>query len=254
MAAATCWPRRPVQLDREVALARLKPLFEDPSVLKIGHNLKFDMIVLGERGIDVAPLRRHDRDELRSRRRPPRPRHGRARRDPPVAQLHRLQGRGRHRQDRSAASTRSTCKAATRYAAEDADVTFRLWKRFKARLPAEGATRVYEMVDRPLVPVIARMERHGIKVDRERLAALSAEFTTQIAALETEVHDLAGGPFTIGSPKQLGDVLFERLGLKGGRKGKSGVYSTDVTELERHRARQGSAVPRSCARCSTGAS
>jgi DNA polymerase-1 len=124
-------------------------------------------------------------------------------------------------------------EAATRYAAEDADVTYRLWKRFKARLPAEGGTRVYEMVDRPLVPVIARMERRGIKVDRERLAALSAEFAGQIASAEQEVHELAGGPFTIGSPKQLGDVLFERLGLKGGRKGKSGVYSTDVTELER---------------------
>jgi DNA polymerase-1 len=123
--------------------------------------------------------------------------------------------------------------AATRYAAEDADVTLRLWRRFKARLPAEGATRVYEMVDRPLAPVIAQMERHGIKVDRERLAQLSTEFAHSIAALETEIHGLAGGPFTIGSPKQLGDVLFERMGIKGGRKGKSGVYSTDVNELER---------------------
>ena len=123
--------------------------------------------------------------------------------------------------------------AATRYAAEDADVTYRLWKRFKARLPAEGSTRVYEMVDRPLVPVVARMETRGIKVDREKLAALSADFTTQLAALETVIHGLAGAPFTIGSPKQLGDVLFEQMGIKGGRKGKSGVYSTDVNELER---------------------
>ncbi|MDG6746042.1 DNA polymerase, partial [Staphylococcus aureus] len=89
------------------------------------------------------------------------------------------------------------------------------------------------MVDRPLVPVIANMERRGIKVDRERLSQLSTEFAGQIAGLEGEIHTLAGTPFTIGSPKQLGEILFDRLGLKGGRKGKSGVYSTDVTELER---------------------
>jgi DNA polymerase-1 len=89
------------------------------------------------------------------------------------------------------------------------------------------------MVDRPLVPVIAGMERRGIKVDRDRLSQLSTEFAGQIAALEGEIHAMAGTPFTIGSPKQLGEILFDRLGLKGGRKGKSGVYSTDVTELER---------------------
>jgi DNA polymerase-1 len=108
-----------------------------------------------------------------------------------------------------------------------------LWNRFKARLPAEGATRVYQMVDRPLAQVVAGMERHGVKVDAEALSRLSTEFAHQIADLEKTIHERAGGPFTIGSPKQLGDVLFERLGLKGGRKGKSGVYSTDVNEMER---------------------
>jgi DNA polymerase-1 len=222
----------PTQLDPAVALGKLKSLCEDPSVLKIGHNLKFDMIVLGERGIDIAP---HD--------------------DTIVMSFDLDAGLHGHGMDELAATHLShSCiafkdvvgtgktqrgfheidvAAATRYAAEDADVTYRLWKRFKARLPAEGATRVYEMVDRPLIPVVARMERRGIKVDRARLAALSSEFEGQIAGLEIEVHALAGGPFTIGSPKQLGDVLFERMGLKGGRKGKSGVYSTDVTELER---------------------
>jgi len=201
-------------------------------VLKIGHNLKYDMIVLGRLGIDVTP---HDDTILMS--------------FDLDAGLH------GHGMDELAAthlshsciaykdvvgSGKSQLKfneidlaAATRYAAEDADVTLRLWRRFKPRLPAEGATRVYEMVDRPLAPVIARMERHGIKVDRERLAQLSTEFAHSIAALETEIHGLAGGPFTIGSPKQLGDVLFERMGIKGGRKGKSGVYSTDVNEMER---------------------
>ena len=222
----------PEQVECEPCLEKLKALFEDPSVLKIGHNLKFDMIVLGQRGIRVAP---HD--------------------DTIVMSFDLDAGLHGHGMDELAATHLShSCiaykdvvgvgktqrgfaevdlKAATRYAAEDADVTLRLWKRFKARLPAEGATRVYEMVDRPLVPVIARMEGHGIKVDRDRLNALSTEFSGQIAALEQQIHALAGGPFTIGSPKQLGDVLFERLGLKGGRKGKSGVYSTDVTELER---------------------
>jgi DNA polymerase-1 len=122
---------------------------------------------------------------------------------------------------------------ATEYAAEDADVTLRLWKRFRNRLTHERVTRVYELVDRPLVPVLARMEREGVKVDREELRKLSAEFNEQIGLLETQVFDAAGGRFTIGSPKQLGEVLFDRLQLKGGRKGKSGVWSTDVTELER---------------------
>lgn len=222
----------PVQIDRDVALAKLKDLMEDPSVLKIGHNLKFDMIVLGERGISVAPhddtivmsfdldagLHGHGMDELAATHLS----HACiAFKD--VVGTGKTQ-RGFHEVD---------LNAATRYAAEDADVTLRLWKRFKARLPAEGSTRVYEMVDRPLVPVIARMERRGIKVDREVLARLSEEFAGRIAEREGEVHALAGQPFTIGSPKQLGDILFEKLGLKGGRKGKSGVYSTDVTELER---------------------
>ncbi len=228
---------RPPQLDAEVVLAKLKPLLEDAGVLKIGHNLKYDLIVLArayeaQGGIDVAP---YD--------------------DTIVMSFDLDAGRHGHGMDELAATHLShTCiaykdvvgsgkkalgfhevdlKAATRYAAEDADVTLRLWRRFAARLPREGGTRVYQMVDRPLVSVIARMERRGIKVDRERLAQLSGEFSTQIAQLEGVVHELAGGPFTIGSPKQLGDVLFERMGLKGGRKGKSGVYSTDVTELER---------------------
>lgn len=222
----------PVQLDRAAALATLKPLLEDPSVLKIGHNLKYDMIVLGRLGIDVAPyddtivmsfdldagLHGHGLDEL--------------------AATH-LQHSCIAYKDVTGSGKKAIgfhevdLKAATRYAAEDADVTLRLWRRFRPRLPVEAATRVYEMVDRPLVSVIAGMERHGIKVDREKLAQLSSDFSHQITGLEQVIHDLAGGPFTIGSPKQLGAVLFERMGLKGGRKGKSGVYSTDVNEMER---------------------
>ena len=222
----------PVQIPVDAALQRIKALCEDESVLKIGQNLKFDMIVLGERGISIAPhddtivmsfdldagLHGHGMDELAA-----------THLSHSCLAFKEVVGTGK----KQLGFHEVDLKTATRYAAEDADVTLRLWNRFKARLPVEGATRVYQMVDRPLVPAIARMERHGIKVDRARLAALSEEFSGKIAGLETEIHTLAGGPFTIGSPKQLGDVLFERLGLKGGRKGKSGVYSTDVTELER---------------------
>jgi len=123
--------------------------------------------------------------------------------------------------------------AATEYAGEDADIALRLWLRLKPRLAAENASRVYGRVDRPLVPVLARMEQRGIKVDREYLARLSAEFGKDIQSLEERIYEAACGPFTIGSPQQLGQVLYERLGLKGGRKGKSGQYSTDVNELER---------------------
>ncbi|MFC3578830.1 DNA polymerase I [Sphingomonas hylomeconis] len=222
----------PVQLDRAVALEKLKSLFEDPSVLKIGHNLKYDMIVLARCGLDVAPfddtivmsfdldagLHGHGMDELAA-----------THLSHSCIAFKDVVGVGKTQ--RSFAEV--DLKAATRYAAEDADVTLRLWRRFKPRLPAESATRVYEMVDRPLVPVIAQMEQHGIKVDATKLSQLSTEFAHQMGALEVQIHAAAGGAFTIGSPKQLGDVLFERMGIKGGRKGKSGVYSTDVTELER---------------------
>ena len=222
----------PEQIDRAAALAALKPLMEDPSVLKIGHNFKYDLIVLARLGIEIANyddtivlsfdldagLHGHGMDELAATHLS----HACiAFKD--VVGVGKTQ-RGFHEVD---------LKTATRYAAEDADVTLRLWRRFRPRLHAEGATRVYEMVDRALPAVIGRMERHGIAVDRAKLSGLSAGFTTQIAELETVIHGLAGAPFTIGSPKQLGDVLFERMGIKGGRKGKSGVYSTDVNELER---------------------
>jgi DNA polymerase-1 len=123
--------------------------------------------------------------------------------------------------------------AATEYAAEDADICLRLWQRLKPRMAAEGVNGVYQMVDRPLAATVGRMELRGIKVDRDYLAKLSGTFAVEIAKLEGQVFEAAEGPFTIGSPQQLGMVLFDRLGLKGGRKGKSGQYSTDVTELER---------------------
>ena len=103
----------------------------------------------------------------------------------------------------------------------------------KPRLAADNVTRVYERVDRPLVAAIGRMEQRGVKIDRAHLARLSSDFAVEIARLEERIYEAACGPFTIGSPQQLGEVLYGRLGLKGGRKGKSGQYSTDVNELER---------------------
>ncbi len=223
---------KPEQIDRAVAIARLKPLLEDPAVLKIGHNLKYDMIVLGRAGMDVAPyddtivmsfdldagLHGHGMDELAA-----------THLSHSCIAYKDVVGTGKNQ----LGFGQVDLKAATRYAAEDADVTLRLWRRFKPRLAYEGSTRVYEMVDRPLVSVIAGMEREGIKVDAQVLHKLSTDFSHQIAALEEEIHGIAGFKFAIGSPKQLGDVLFDKMGIKGGRKGKSGVYSTDVNELER---------------------
>ncbi len=222
----------PLQIPMAVAMARLKPLLEDPAIAKVGHNIKYDLNVLARYGIAVAPLhdtmvmsfdldaglRNHGMDDLA------------------------LEHLGH-----SCIAFKDVCgtgkaalsfgqvaiKAATAYAAEDADVTLRLYRHLAPRLSADRVTRVYETIDRPLVPVLAEMERQGIRVDREELARMSAEFSVGIGALELEIHGLAGQPFTVGSPKQLGEILFGKMGLKGGRKGKSGDYSTDVTVLER---------------------
>jgi DNA polymerase-1 len=223
----------PNQLSRELVLAKLKPLLEDPAVLKIGHNLKYDWVMLHRLGIDVAPVddtmvMSFDLDAGRS--------FGHGLEE--LAKIHfdhecipfkQLCGTGQ----KQITFDKVPLGPATEYAGEDADIALRLWLRLKPRLADENVTRVYERVDKPLVNVIGRMERRGIKVDRDYLARLSREFATEIAALEGKIYEAACGPFTIGSPQQLGQVLYERLGLKGGRKGKSGQYSTDVTELER---------------------
>ena len=222
----------PAQVPLAAAIAKLKPLLEDPSVLKVGHNIKYDLNVLERYGIRVAPIddtmvmsfdldagkRNHGMDEL--------------------ALTHfghtciafkDVCGTGKNQ----LTFNQVDLKDATRYAAEDADVTLRLWQWLKPRLSAEKVTRVYERVDRPLVQVLARMEREGIKVDRDELARMSAEFAEGCARLEGEIHEVAGQPFAVGSPKQLGEILFGKMGLKGGKKGKSGDYSTDVTVLEK---------------------
>ena len=224
---------RPEQIAIDDAMDRLRPLMADPSVLKIAHNLKYDLNILARHGISVAPYDdtlvmsfaldagkqfNHSMDELALQQF-----------DHQCISFADLCGKGKSQ----LCFDQITLRDATRYAAEDADVAFRLWKRYKPRLSREAATTVYERVDRPLVPVIAAMEREGVKVDTEQLKALSSEFAHQMAALEGEIHALAGHKFAVGSPKQLGEVLFEKMELKGGRRGKAGAHSTDAAELER---------------------
>ncbi len=232
---------KPQQIARADALARLKPLLESDAVLKIGQNAKYDLNILARSGIDVSPIDDtmvisfdldagrseegiganafwgHGMDELAQRHLGHR-----------CIAFKELCGTGK----KAISFAEVPLDKAVPYAAEDADVTWRLHSLLKPRLSAEHGTRIYERVDRPLIAAVAQMERHGIKVDREKLAGLSTEFAQQAARLEGEIHTLAGEPFTIGSPKQLGDILFDKMGLKGGKKGKSGQYSTDVGILE----------------------
>jgi DNA polymerase-1 len=223
----------PNQMSQELVLRKLKPLLEDPAVLKVGHNLKYDWVMFDKLGVNVAPVddtmvMSFDLDAGRSFG------HGLDE----LAKLHFDHETIPYKQLCGSGSKQITFDKvplgpATEYAGEDADIALRLWLRLKPRLAQENVARVYDRVDRPLVPVLARMEQRGIKVDREYLARLSREFAEETARLEERIYEAACGPFTIGSPQQLGEVLYGRLGLKGGRKGKSGQYSTDVNELER---------------------
>ncbi len=222
------------QLDIPGVIARLNPLLADPAVLKIGQNIKYDLIVLRQHGVPVlspfddtmllsyaldAGRGHHGMDELSTRHLG----------HTPIA-FKDVTGGAKGKWD----FAQVPLDKATAYAAEDADVTLRLHAFLRNRLWREQVTRIYEQVDRPVLPVIADMELAGIRVDRSALAGLSAAYEVEISRLEGEIHALAGGPFSIGSPKQLGEVLFERLGLKSGKKSsKTGAWTTDVTELER---------------------
>jgi DNA polymerase-1 len=229
---------KPQQVDRAEVLEALKPLLASDAVLKVFQNGKYDLNVLARCGVTVSPIDDtmivsfaldagrsldgigggHGMDELSERHLGHTP-----------IPFKDVCGTGKKAIPFGEVPLDKAC----RYAAEDADVTWRLHRLLKPRLAAEGGTKVYERVDRPLIPVVAQMERHGIKVDRARLSKLSEEFAAETAKLESQIHEIAGGEFTIGSPKQLGDVLFDKLGYKGGRKGKSGQYSTDQSVLER---------------------
>lgn len=230
--------QKPEQVPLAEAIAALKPLLEDEAVLKVFQNGKYDLNVLARQGIAVSPIDDtmvisfdldagrgedgmgggHGMDELSERHLGHTP-----------IPFKELCGTGK----KAISFAEVPLDRATAYSAEDADVTLRLHRVLKPRLAEEGGTRIYERVDRPLIPVVARMEREGIRVDRARLAKLSEEFAGEIARLEGEIHAAAGQEFTVGSPKQLGEILFDKLCYKGGKKGKSGQYSTDVSVLER---------------------
>ena len=236
-----CGKDAPRQVAFDRALALLKPLFEDESVLKVGHNIKYDAQVLARHGIAIRPvddtmvlsyvleggMHRHGLDEL--------------------ASLHLghetikyadVAGSGK----KQVSFEYVPLSAAVDYAAEDADITGRLHRLLKPRLAAERMVTVYETLERPLIAVLVEMERAGIKVDKAELEALSKDFGARLVVLEKKIHGLAGREFNIASPKQLGEVLFEDLSLRGGKKGKTGAYGTGAGILE-NLAAQGHDLP-----------
>lgn len=221
------------QLDIADVLAALKPIFESPSILKILQNAKYDLGIFNRYGITLAPL------------------------DDTMLIAASIQGPGSNGMDalsadwlghtpisfKDIAGTGKTMRTfdkwdlteATRYAAEDADITLRLWHALKPRLVPEGATTLYETLERPLVPVLARMEARGITIDRQILARLSGDFAQRAGALEAEAQEIAGRSFNLGSPRQLGEILYDKddgLGLDGGSKTKSGQWATGVSVLD----------------------
>jgi DNA polymerase-1 len=230
------------QIKEEDALKVLKPLLEDKSILKVAQNMKYDWLVFAQRGIEIqdyddtmlisyvldAGKGGHGMDDLSERWL-----------DHKTIHFADVAGTGKSR-------VSFDCVAidkATDYAAEDADVTLRLWNALKPRLAAERVTTVYETLERAMPAVLARMERRGISIDRQVLSRLSGEFAQKQGALEEEIKTLAGEPLNPGSPKQLGDILFGKMGLPGGTKTKTGQWSTGARELE-DLAEQGHALPR----------
>ena len=229
------------QIPERVALDALAPLFTDPGVLKIGYDLKFAWQIFALRGIEIASyddvmLMSYALDAGRN--------------------SHALGPLAEHTFNHAAADLNALIKAgkskitfdavaierATEYAAEKADIVFRLWLALKPRLVAERVLTVYETLERPLIAVLARMERRGISIDRDVLSRLSGEFAQEAASLEAEINELAGETVNPGSPKQLGDILYGKLGLPGGTKTKTGQWATGARALE-ELAEQGHTLP-----------
>ena len=233
----------PPQIPVAEAIGILKPVLEDPSILKIGHNIKFDMHILGREGINVHPV-----DDTMVMcyvlEASPQVRHGM---DDAVERhlghktitFAEVCGTGKNQ----ITFDKVPLDKATAYAAEDADVTRRLYAKLRPRIVADKLVTVHETMDRPLIPVLREMERKGILVDPSVLDGLSKDFAKRMADLEIQIHELAGGPFNIASPKQLGEILFERMSLPGGKKSaKTGAYGTDAEVLE-ELAAQGHDLP-----------
>ena len=221
----------PDQIPLKKALKLLKPLLENPSVLKIGQNIKYDMKVLSRHDVTISPvddtmllsyvlgggLHGHGMDDLAKRFL-----------DHETIKYADVTGTGKAK----VTFDQVALDKALDYAAEDADITGRLHKILKPRLVEDHMVSVYETLERPLVPILSAMERQGIKVDAKKLKGLSDDFGKRLAELEIKIHSLAGREFNIGSPKQLGEVLFDEMGLPGGKKGKTGAYGTGADVLE----------------------
>ncbi len=221
----------PEQIPMKKALDLLKPMLEDSGILKVGQNIKYDMQVLARYGITVAPvddtmllsyvleggLHGHGMDELALR----------------FLEVETIKFKDVAGSGKNAVSfDKVPLDQAGPYAAEDADITLRLHKLMKPRLAREHMTGVYERLERPLIYVLEEMERTGIKVDAQKLRDFSADFEKRMAELEAHAHELAGHEFNVGSPKQVGEILFDEMSLDGGKKGKTGAYSTSADVLE----------------------
>ena len=231
------------QIAEAEALALLKPLLESPGVLKLGHDIKFDTVAFAQRGIALAPFDDtllisyaldggltgddHSLDAL-----------GERTLGHKTLALNEVAGSGRN----FVGLARVPIDRACEYAAENADIIQRLWRVLKPRLGAEAVASVYERLERPLVQPLARMERRGVAIDRDMLSRLSGEFAQGMGRLEDEVAKLVGAPFNLGSPKQLGDILFGQMGLPGGKKTATGAWSTTASVLE-DLAAEGHALP-----------
>ncbi len=219
------------QMPLERALEMLRPLLEDEAVMKIGQNMKYDAKIFARHEVRIAPtddtmlmsyamnagLHGHGMDQLSERYL-----------DHVPMPIKPLLGSGKS----AITFDRVAVDEAVKYAAEDADITLRLWQLFKPQLHREKVTTVYETLERPLVPVLAEMEMHGIRVDRDTLSRMSDAFARKMAALEAEIHELAGERFNVGSPRQLGEILFDKMGLEGGKRGKTGAWATGADVLE----------------------
>ena len=214
------------------AVASLKEILLDPAVLKIGQNIKYDMEVLVRHGLSIHCIddtmvlsyvldggqHGHGMDELAE-----------LYLNHQTIKFADVAGKGKD----AVTFDRVPLDKALDYAAEDADITLRLWQKLKPRLAEEHIVGVYEEMDRPLVPVLAAMESAGVLVDADGLRGLSRDFAQRLEGLEAEIHELAGRKFTIGSPKQLGEILFDEMSLPGGKKtGKSGAWATGAEVLE----------------------
>ena len=225
------WLLEKGQIEIETALGLLKPILEDPSVLKVGHNIKYDIEVLAQYGINVTPTddtmilsyvleggkHRHGLDEL-----------SQLYLDHNTIKFKEVTGTGKSK----ITFDKVPINDALEYAAEDADITDRLFKILKPRLYQDRMVAVYENLERPLIQILKNMEECGVKLDTHRLLILSEDFSKRLIELETQIFKLAGQSFNVGSPKQLGEILFEEMKLPGGKKGKSGSYGTGSEVLE----------------------